>query len=102
MNSPKPSWQDKNLIIEELKKNIVIVNFTKVNGEERNMTCTLLPHLLPVHETNTENPANFPEPYPAVKENPDVVRCYDLSARGWRSFRVDSINTIAKVVNSGN
>lgn len=102
MNNPKPSWQNKETIVEELKKNIVIVNFTKVNGEERNMTCTLLPHLLPVHETNTENKVNFPEPYPAVKENPNIVRCYDLSVRGWRSFRVDSINEIVKVVNSGN
>lgn len=102
MNSPRPSWQNKELIIEELKKNIVVVNFTKVNGEERNMTCTLLPHLLPPHMTNTEDKANFPEPIAAVKENPDVVRCYDLSVGGWRSFRVDSINSIVKVVNNGN
>lgn len=94
MNNPRPSWQNKDTIVEELKSNIVIVNFTKVNGEERNMTCTLLPHLLP--ESDNE------ETKRTIKENSDVVRCYDLSARGWRSFRVDSINDIVKVVNSGN
>lgn len=91
MSNPKPSWQNKETLLEELRNNVCHIRFIKVNGDEREMTCTLMEHMLPVHETNTKDPANFPEPIPAVKDNPDVIRCYDLSVAGWRSFRVDSV-----------
>ena len=35
-------------LVKNLKQNVVKVNFTKVNGEERTMNCTLHESVLPV------------------------------------------------------
>jgi len=58
------------------------ITFTKVNGEERVMECTLQEHMIP--ETN---PANR-------KENEEVLPVFDIDKGSWRSFRLDSITNI--------
>jgi len=67
-----------------LNDNVLEVTFTKVDGTERVMMCTLNPTLLPKIEESTE-------PKKERKENLNVVPCYDLEAKGWRSFRLDSV-----------
>lgn len=73
------------------------VIFTKKDGTERVMNCTTNSELVPAepiveaHETNTDNPIDFPKP---KKVNEDVMRVYDLDAKGWRSFRWDSIKQV--------
>lgn len=75
-----------NDVKDVLKENVAVVVFTKKDGTERVMKCTLMPDLLP----NTEIVEG------AVKkaENPDVVAVFDLEAEGWRSFRIDSIKSV--------
>jgi len=69
-------------LVEGLKRNVLTVNFTKVNGEERTMNCTLHESMLPeVKEGSSEK-----------KENPDVIAVWDIDKDAWRSFRVDSVN----------
>ena len=73
-----------------------IVEFSKVNGERREMPCTLKESLIPpqpvkVHETNTDNPIDFPK---TKKDNPNVVSAWCLDKQAWRSFRVDSVLSI--------
>jgi hypothetical protein len=45
---------EKDKIIEQLLNNEMVITFNKVNGDERVMTCTLKPELLPPQKV-TEN-----------------------------------------------
>lgn len=75
----------------------VTVTFTKKDGSERVMECTTSPEIVPppalveAHETNTDNPIDFPK---VKKVNEDIMPVYDIDAKGWRSFRWDSIKNI--------
>jgi hypothetical protein len=75
------------------------VIFTKKDGTERVMNCTTNLELVPpepiveAHATNTDNPIDFPIKK-EKKVNEEVMRVYDLDAKGWRSFRWDSIKQI--------
>jgi hypothetical protein len=68
---------------EALRNNVVIVNFMKVSGEQREMRCTLRPDMIP------ETPVV--EGKTPKKENPDVQAVWDLDKESWRSFRYDSL-----------
>lgn len=74
----------------------VTVTFTKKDGTERIMECTTSTSLVPqeVHETNTDNPIDFPTPKREKKANEDVCPVYDLESKAWRSFRWDSIKQV--------
>jgi len=69
-------------LIKNLQNKVMKITFTKVNGEERVMECTLQEHMIP--ETN---PANR-------KENEEVLPVFDIDKGSWRSFRLDSITNI--------
>ena len=75
------------ILVEGLKRNVMRVTFTKVNGDERVMRCTLHDSVLP------EQPISEIK----KKENQDVLPVWDLDNSGWRSFRLDSIKEM-KVV----
>ena len=64
------------------------VTFTKVNGDERVMTCTLLSEHIPnAPITNGEV---------VVKETTsNTVSVWDINANGWRSFRVENVKSIS-------
>jgi len=62
----------------------VKVVFTKVNGDERTMFCTLSPNILPA-QTDLEEQVQNKTP------NPDTLVVWDIEAEGWRSFRLDSV-----------
>lgn len=76
----QPSLRD--LYIKFLNQDICMVWFKKVSGEERRMRCTLVGNLIPAED--------FPDGSRSYKST-DVVRCYDLDKKGFRSFRVDSV-----------
>jgi hypothetical protein len=74
----------------------VTITFTKKDGTERVMECTTNTDLVPlveekVHYTNTDNPIDFPK---VKKVNDEVMPVYDLEAKGWRSFRWDSVKQV--------
>lgn len=71
-------------MIEELQTGTKVVTFTKVNGEQRVMTCTLDQNLIP--QDNRESVAKSPKPV-----NEEVLPVWDTTAQGWRSFRIDSV-----------
>jgi hypothetical protein len=77
-----------------LEKSVATVVFTKVNGEQRKMKCTLLSEYIPksdvagkqlIMETLTK------------EENPSTLRVWDVENNGWRSFRMDSINSVSSL-----
>lgn len=69
-----------------LHSGIVTVDFTKTNGETRQMRCTLRSDMIPA--------APIVEGKAPKKENPDVQAVWDLEKGAWRSFRFDSLNSV--------
>lgn len=72
----------KDILYNLLSSNICSVVFTKINGEERIMTCTLMPSKIPASVKNDS------------KMNENFMAVYDLDLEAWRGFRVDSIKSI--------
>ena len=72
-----------------LEQNVVVVDFTKLNGDKRVMTCTLREDMKP---RAVKDDAMSQK---KVREVSDaVVSVWDVNARGWRSFRYDRINAV--------
>ena len=71
---------EKDKIIEQLLSNEMVITFNKVNGDERVMTCTLKPELLPAQKV-TENKK---EPSAKQLENRfcNEVQCFSQLSRG--------------------
>lgn len=73
-------------LIEELLQRECRVIFKKVNGEERDMICTLNPAVVPA--ATKEDPLSTKK----VREvNEETVVVWDVKAEGWRSFRMDGL-----------
>ena len=73
-----------------LEQSVVEVTFTKKDGTERVMNCTLLEDYLP--ETTGEGRS----------AGSDALAVFDVDADGWRSFRWDSIKAVKLSVESAN
>ena len=72
-----------------LEQNALVVDFTKLNGDKRVMTCTLREDMKP-HATKDDTMSQK-----KVREISDaVVSVWDVNAKGWRSFRYDRINAV--------
>jgi hypothetical protein len=73
-------------IEEALRANVAEVRFTKSDGTERIMKCTLREDLVVRHVKKTDR----------VKEvNLDIVPVFDVEKNEWRSFRVDSVKSVS-------
>lgn len=70
-----------------LHSNEVNVTFTKKDGTERDMRCTLKPELLPKVEIT--------EGKKARKKSETSIAVYDLEVQGWRSFNWRSVKRFA-------
>jgi len=81
-----PNKEDLNKLLEQ---NVVVVDFTKLNGDKRVMTCTLREDIKP--------PATKKDPMSQEKVrkvSDAVVSVWDVNAKGWRSFRYERINSV--------
>ena len=73
----------------QLDQNVLVVDFTKLNGDKRIMTCTLREDMKP--SATKVDPMSTKK----VREISDaVVSVWDVNAKGWRSFRYDRINAV--------
>ena len=86
-----PSGQD--WVKSILNESVATVTFTKSDGTERVMKCTLDRKLVPEkgYETKRIN-----EQVRTVSA--DVLPVYDVEAQGWRSFRWDSIKSVTVAI----
>lgn len=64
----------------------VTVTFTKKDGTERIMKCTLQPESLPKVEVTEDKKAK--------KVNQDTIAVFDVEAKAWRSFTLKSVNKV--------
>lgn len=62
------------------------ITFTKKDGTERVMRCTLRDEFLPTQEIN-EN--KTPRKY-----SDKVMSVYDIDAQGWRSFTINAVKRV--------
>jgi hypothetical protein len=62
------------------------ITFTKKDGTERVMNCTLRGDMLPVVEIKEDKTPR--------KQNDNILSVYDLDAKGWRSFTVAAVNRV--------
>lgn len=72
----------KQSVAELARENVIRVTFTKSDGTERIMVCSLLDQYLPPIMEDAEV---------ITKDNPNVLAVMDLQARSWRSFRINSV-----------
>ena len=75
---------DPNFIKAWLYNDKCRVRFTKKDGSERIMICTLCPEFLPLQTA-------FDLEEAAGKNKENLVVVWDLEKEAWRSFRFDSI-----------
>ena len=96
VKSPTTDWTDKEWTMFSdwlqgmLRTTDVEVTFTKKDGTERVMRCTLDPAKLPKVEIKEDKASR--------KKSDTSIAVYDLEAAGWRSFVVKSIKRIACVI----
>lgn len=76
-------------IFNTLKDNTCEVKFTKVDGTERVMKCTLNEKYLPA-QVDVEEISQDTTPKTSIA-------VWDIEKEGWRSFRIDSVKTISEV-----
>lgn len=72
-------------VLNMLQNGVVTVTFTKVNGEERVMNCTLLSEYLP----------GGTAPTLLTESTSDNVSVWDTEVNGWRSFKLSSVKSIS-------
>jgi hypothetical protein len=63
------------------------ITFTKKDGTERVMNCTLRGDMLPVVEIKEDKAPR--------KQNDSVLSVYDLDVQGWRSFTVNTVKRVS-------
>ena len=72
-----------------LSQNVLVVDFTKLNGDKRVMTCTLREDMKP---RATKDDTMSQKKVRELSE--EVVSVWDVNAKGWRSFRYNRINHV--------
>lgn len=72
-------------MISQLRKKECRVIFTKVNGEERDMICTLMAEALPLRVATADEIAE----HKVVNE--ETIPVWDVNQQAFRSFRVENV-----------
>lgn len=77
---------EREYLIEKLRQGNVTVKFTKSDGTEREMNCTLQPSVAIPYEKKTDR----------VKEttNDDIIPVWDIDKSAWRSFKISSLISV--------
>ena len=70
-----------------LSDGVVTVKFTKKDGTDRSMICTLSPKVIPNEYT--------PKGEDKREKSNDALAVFDVEKEGWRSFRWDSVKSIS-------
>ena len=77
---------NQDLLKARLKNEILLVTFAKLDGDIREMSCTLNPTIIPQREEKESTRTR-----PASSTSLSV---WDTDANGWRSFRWELIKSV--------
>lgn len=83
MDTANQEWRDG--LKSTLAQGEATVVFTKLNGQERTMRCTLQEGVIPPYSEK------------GTRKNPpsgDVLAVWDLEKGEWRAFRYDSVKSV--------
>lgn len=92
MPEDKQSIEFRNWLRGHLQYGPTTVTFTKANGDERVMKATTNFELIP-EEFHPQSSAEA-EKTAVDKEDIDLIKCFDLEANGWRSFKPSRITKV--------
>jgi hypothetical protein len=76
----------KDALKQELKEGVKTITFTKADGTQRVLRCTLQESALPQVDASKVTTTK--------KQNDDALAVWDLDNAGWRSFRFDSVISV--------
>lgn len=79
----------KENIAAMLRDSVVTVTFTKVDGSERVMKCTLMSEYVPANSNSASNQVLLQE-----SGNDNNISVWDVEANAWRSFRINSVKSV--------
>lgn len=82
---PFATEEGRNWIKAHLMMGPMLVTFTKKDGTERTMKCSLEEGVVVPHEKTTER---------VKEENTETLAVWDMEKNAWRSFRLDSIKSV--------
>ena len=87
MSAEKPlaTTEGREWLQSHLRMGTVTVIFTKNDGTERTMNCTLQEGVVVPHKNKTDK---------TKVENDEGLAVWDIDKSAWRSFRLDSIKTV--------
>jgi hypothetical protein len=88
-NSDKEYNEFRESVFQKLRTDIVNVCFTKADGTERKMLCTLVESKIP----EDKRPKSTTETQSASTAG-SSVRVFDTEKQEWRSFRFESVISI--------
>tara|TARA_B100000768_G_C11205836_1_gene343794 strand:+ start:561 stop:812 length:252 start_codon:yes stop_codon:yes gene_type:complete len=77
-------------ILRQLREGVITVTFTKLNGDEREMDCTLNMGIIP-KKAHPKTDGNYAE---GVDTTIGAIKCYDVNAEGWRSFLMTNVKKV--------
>lgn len=86
------TWTDESVEIffdrikDILRSQELTIVFTKKDGTDRVMRCTLEPSKLPIQENTNTNSTR--------KVSTETMSVFDLDAQGWRSFTKKAVKSI--------
>lgn len=87
-NNDKEYNEFRESLIQKLRTDVVTVNFTKADGSERKMLCTLVESKIPTDKrpktTETQSSSTVGS----------SVRVFDTEKQEWRSFRFESVISV--------
>lgn len=86
-----------------LQKQQITVVFTKADGTDREMLCTLNPEQLPGVPVSTGPVDGIVKESKKPRKEPDPhsIRVFDLEKKEWRSFRFDRLKKVSAELNFG-
>jgi hypothetical protein len=80
----------RDVVAAILSSEVANVTFTKSDGSERVMKCTLIDEYIPSPELDLDRTSTR-------KVNEAVLPVWDIDKNAWRSFRIDSVKAIQVV-----
>lgn len=83
---------ERNGWLRDALKEDLSITFTKVDGTERTMPCTLRADALP--------PVALTEHHKTKVYKPETLSVWCLDKSEWRSFRVMNVTSVNKITNS--
>ena len=84
----KTNLYERDDLLRSLRSTVMKITFTKVNGQERIMRCTLIPTLI---EQSGGGEYNLAADKRFHNDNPDIIAVWDMDVKDWRAFRIDSV-----------